>query len=55
MMFLKIISAILGLAAASIFFLKFKETQLCRPWIMLAVAGGVGYAAYWILRHFFAW
>ena len=54
-MILKIISAILGLAAVGIFIWKFRETQLCRPWIMLAVAGGVGYAAYWILTRFFAW
>ena len=50
----KIISAILGFAAVGIFIWKFKETQLCRPWIILAVAGGVGYAAYWILKQLFA-
>ena len=47
--------AIVGLVAVGIFFLKYKETPLCRPWIILAVAGGVGYAAYWILKQLFAW
>ena len=54
-MILKIISAIFGFIAVGIFFWKFKKTPLCSPWIMLAVAGGVGYAAYWILTRFFAW
>ena len=37
----KIISIIFGLVAVGIFIWKFKSTPLCRPWIMLAVAGGV--------------
>jgi len=36
-MLLKIISAIAGLVAVGIFICKFKKTQMCRPWIMLAV------------------
>ena len=55
LMLTKIISAIIGFVAVGIFIWKFKETQLCRPWIMLAVAGGVGYVEYLIFKYLFAW
>jgi len=31
--------------------LEFKETLLCRPLNIMAIADGVGYAAYWILKR----
>ena len=47
----KIIAIILGVAVTGIFAWKFKGTPLCRPWIMLPLGFGVGYAADWILKR----
>ena len=51
----KIIGIVFGLLAVGIFAWKFNETPLCRPWIMLPLEFGVGYAAYWVVKQMGWW
>ena len=51
----KIIGIIFGILAVGIFAWKFKETPLCRPWTMLPLGFGVGYAAYWVVNRMGWW
>jgi len=49
----KIIGIISGILAIGVYAWEFRETPLCRPWIMLPVGIGVGYAVYWVVRWIF--
>ena len=50
MMIPKIIGIVFGIIAVGIYAWKFKETPLCRPWIMLPLGLGVGYAVSWLVK-----
>jgi len=47
----KIIGILSGILAVGVYAWKFRETPLCRPWIMLPLGIGVGYAVYWVVRR----
>lgn len=42
----KIIGVALGLLSIGVFAWKFRQTELCRPWVMLPLGIGVGYVVY---------
>jgi len=47
----KILGALFGILAVGIYAWKSRETPLCRPWIMLPLGFGVGYAVFWLVKR----